>query len=245
MSLGMVDKLFFMKIIDTDIIVDFGCADGTILKEINKLNPNIKLIGYDIDDEMLNKARLNINNTNVILTSNWQDIESLLLEYKSPTLLLSSVIHEVYSYTRGSNVKYFWNKQVFGGLFKFICIRDMIPSSSMEKESNFISDVDKVRKISNDKYLKSFESIWGDISSNYRTFIHFLLKYKYISNWEREVNENYVPLTIETLLKKIPVNYKVKYQTNYILPHLYNQVYKDFKIKIKENTHVKMVIERT
>ncbi|MGA1049083.1 MAG: hypothetical protein ACO3UU_13830, partial [Minisyncoccia bacterium] len=43
------------------------------------------------------------------------------------------------------------------------------------------------------KSLISFEKVWGSIFKDYRNFIHFLLKYRYTDNWEREVNENYLP----------------------------------------------------
>jgi len=44
------------------------------------------------------------------------------------------VIHEVYSYSHGKIIKKFWEKQVFGNDFKWITIRDMIPSVELEKE---------------------------------------------------------------------------------------------------------------
>ena len=57
MELGYLDKLFFMDKIDPDVIVDFGCADGRILSKISKIKPNIKLIGYDLDNDMLQNAK--------------------------------------------------------------------------------------------------------------------------------------------------------------------------------------------
>lgn len=43
MEIGWEDKLFFLKKISPDSIVDFGCADGAILSKIKSINPNIKL----------------------------------------------------------------------------------------------------------------------------------------------------------------------------------------------------------
>jgi len=43
-----------------DVIVDFGCADGTFLENIRNNNPNIKIIGYDLDDDMILKAKKKI-----------------------------------------------------------------------------------------------------------------------------------------------------------------------------------------
>ena len=260
MEMGYIDKLFFIDKIDPDVIVDFGCADGTILSKVKLLNPNIKLIGYDLDKNMISSAKSKLGKRSLV-TDNWSEVQEELKKYNRPTLILSSVIHEVYSYSHSSKIKKFWADQVFGGDFKWICIRDMIPSTEMykHKHSNFIGDVMKVRNkykmwgtpigeddkigISTENYLKSFEERWGKISNNYRTFIHFLLKYKYTDNWSREVNENYVPVTLQTLYKKIPNNYEITYQENFILPSLLNQVKKDFNIKIDHTTHTKMIIK--
>ena len=38
----------------------------------------------------------------------------------------------------------------------------------------------------------------GSINDNYRNFI-------YNDNWKREVNEDYLPITLETMKKKIPI----------------------------------------
>lgn len=64
----------------------------------------------------------------------------------SPLLNLSSVIHEVYSYSHSSVIKKFWEKQVFGGSFKYITIRDMIPSVNIHKNevSKFINNEQEV-----------------------------------------------------------------------------------------------------
>ena len=47
MSKSCYDKLFFMnKISDVKNIVDFGCADGILIREMNKVMPDVKYIGY-------------------------------------------------------------------------------------------------------------------------------------------------------------------------------------------------------
>jgi SAM-dependent methyltransferase len=241
-----VDKLFFLNIIDPDIIVDFGCANGMILSKINEIKPNVKLVGYDIDQTMISKAEELIG-TKATLTTSWSNVLDQLGEYKRPALILSSVIHEVYSYSNSTDIKNFWDNQVFSGDFKWISIRDMIPSVEIHKEDmdKFIDDVQKVRKLSNIKYLRSFESRWGRIDSNYRTFTHYLLKYRFIDNWEREVRENYLPVSLETIYKKIPNDYRILYEYDFILPFLQKKVKEDFDIQLNHTTHTKMVIVNT
>ena len=244
MEKSMSDKLFFIDKIDFDVIVDFGCADGTFLSKLQKIKPNAKIIGYDLDDEMLKKASDKLGKK-ALLTSNWSDVIIEVSKYRNPLLNLSSVIHEVYSYSHANVIKKFWESQVFGGDFKWITIRDMIPSVEMHRNEidKFRKDVKKVKEKTDIRYLNSFEDRWGIIDDNYRTFVHFLLKYKYTDNWNREVNENYLPVTLETLKKKIPSNYKIIYEDAFILPFIQEQVKKDFDINISHSTHTKMIIK--
>lgn len=242
MQKSLDDKLFFVDKLDFDVIVDFGCANGAFLSKVKKMKPNVKIIGYDLDETMLSKARAELTSED-ILTSNWDDVIREIQGYNSPLLNLSSVIHEVYSYSHSSAVKSFWENQVFGGDFKWITIRDMIPSCKIDDIDSFRKDVQNVRKRANKFYLESFEKRWGTINDNYRTFCHFLLKYRYIDNWEREVKENYLPVSLETLKKKIPSNYTIQYEQDFIVPFIQENVGKVFNVKIKHSTHVKMIIK--
>jgi 23S rRNA U2552 (ribose-2'-O)-methylase RlmE/FtsJ len=245
MQKSLDDKLFFVDKLDFDVIVDFGCANGAFLSKVKKMKPNVKIIGYDLNETMLSKARAELTSEE-ILTSNWDEVIREIQGYNSPLLNLSSVIHEVYSYSHPSVVKSFWENQVFGGDFKWITIRDMIPSCKIDKDEieSFRKDVQNVRKRANKFYLESFEKRWGTINDNYRTFCHFLLKYRYIDNWEREVKENYLPVSLETLKKKIPSNYTIQYEQDFIVPFIQENVGKAFNVKIKHSTHVKMIIKQ-
>lgn len=242
MNKSMEDKLFFINKIDFDVIVDFGCANGIFLSMIKKLKPNVKLIGYDLDDEMIIKSK-NLLGGSSIITNNWNSVINELKNYKNPLLNLSSVIHEVYSYSTSKIIKKFWEEQVFGGNFKYISIRDMIPSLKIHKKTSFENDVYKIRKISDKNQLKDFENKWGSINNDYRTLLHFLLKYKYTDNWDREVIEDYFPVSIETLKTKIPDSYKIIYEQDFIVPFIKDQIKKDFNITLENSTHVKIIIK--
>ena len=75
--------------------------------------------------------------------------------------------------------------------------------------------------------------------------IHYLLKYSYTHNWEREVRENYLGLSVEDLMKLIPNDYRVTYQEHYTLPYVAWQVKKDFGIDLRPPKHIKIVLEKT
>lgn len=244
MEKSMDDKLFFVDKIDFDVIVDFGCANGVFLSKLKNIKPDVKLIGYDLDKVMLQKSRT-ILGEDALLTTSWEEVIKELENYNKPLLNLSSVIHEVYSYSHSSVIKRFWEQQVFGGNFKWITIRDMIPSTNIHKNKidNFRQDARKVRKKANKVYLNDFEKRWGAIDDNYRTFCHFLLKYRYIENWDREVKENYLPVSLETLKSKIPSSYNINYEKDFIVPFISDKVFKDFGVRLTHSTHAKIILE--
>lgn len=244
MNLSMGDKLFFLKKLDFDVIVDFGCADGELLSTISKMNPDVKVVGYDLDKKMLLKAKSKLPEGSLV-TDNWEEVINFITDYEKPLLNLSSVIHEVYSYSNKEDINNFWVNQVFGGYFKYISIRDMMPSFKLAKEDiyQYKDDLRKVRQKADKKQLKSFEDRWGSINTNYSTFVHYLLKYRYVENWDREVNENYLPITIEDLREKIPTSYKIIYEDNFLLQFIKNQVKRDFGVNLTHPTHTKMIIE--
>lgn len=233
------DKLFFINLIDTDCIVDYGCADGTILRIIQKLKPKIKLIGYDIDPNMINICKSKSNG--IEFYSNWDDVIDNI-NGKSASIFLSSVIHEVYTYSNSNEIKYFWNNEVFSNIFKYVIIRDMMSSIKYENFNLNKESLYKIRINSNKEQLFEFENYWGSINNNFRTLLHWLLKYRYVENWDRELYENYLPLTIETIKTKIPKDWKIYYENYSILPFLKDIIKKDFDVDIKFPTHLKMII---
>ena len=158
-------------------------------------------------------------------------------------MILSSVIHEVYHYSTPYEILDFWNSIENIG-FKNIVIRDMIPSKTIERPSDVNSVASIYKKDAILKLLQDFEKHHGSINSN-KNLIHFLMKYRYKTpNWEREVKENYFPIFYEDLLTLIPDNYEIIYSNQYVLPYTYRNVCKDFGIKIKDNTHLQMILEK-
>lgn len=137
MRKSLLDKAYFLSFVDSDIFVDFGCADGSLLKHIHEMFPDKTLIGYDISADMLHIAEQNLQGCNVALYNDFQSVMSLIKGTKgesNATLILSSVIHEVYSYGDTLSVNVFW-EQVFSGCFKYIAIRDLTPRKSIDRTS--------------------------------------------------------------------------------------------------------------
>ena len=57
MSKSVWDKSFFMdKIIGAKLVIDFGCADGAMIRMLAPLFPNTTFYGYDINDNLIVEA---------------------------------------------------------------------------------------------------------------------------------------------------------------------------------------------
>lgn len=227
------DKMFFMDKIHISKLFDFGCANGLFLKEV-KDKYLIETFGYDIDKNMLSEAKLHTK-----CYDNWEQFISNI--DNNSVLNLSSVIHEIYSYSSETELsETLYN--IFNSNFKYITIRDMMPTNDIDTIPLDKNDLDNLYRYANDFYLNSFEHFYGKISS-YRMMIHYLLKYKYTENWEREMRENYLPINVDDFMKLVPSHYRIKYFETFALPYTKEQVMNDFNIDIQCNTHVKMILE--
>ena len=240
MKKSIRDKLFWEGLIDDTItgICDFGCADGQLLATVHSDFPKWELYGVDNDQHMVDLATETI--PNAIFTSDLKDM-ILINKYDTQILNISSVIHEVYSYCSAEQVDRFWC-DVFGVGFKYIAIRDFMPSKNMNGVAD-INDYQKILAKGSSEHISDFENVWGSIQDR-KNMIHFLMKYRYLTNWSREVRENYFPITIEELLSKIPDDYEIVYFNHYILPFNREKIREDFGIELRENTHIKLLLRR-
>jgi len=235
MKKSLLDKMFFMDKIDSTEFIDYGCADGTLLGFMKDMFPKYNYTGYDVSEEMISLANKKHSDINFVNEFNYTKTS------EKSTLILSSIIHEVYSYCSKSEIENFWDN-VYNSNFDYIVIRDMMIGNSCEKMSD-INDVASILRSNNHGRLKQFEGIWGTIENN-KNLVHYLLKYRYIPNWDREVKENYLPIFREELLSNIPSDYEVIFHEHYVLPFLKEKVRDDFGIELKDNTHIKLILKR-
>jgi SAM-dependent methyltransferase len=238
MAAGMEDKLWFVNKIDCDTIVDFGCADGALLKCLADMMPSVKLIGIDNSKEMRELAKENVPTATII------DLSELdvSVDYSNSILVLSSVIHEIFAYNTNANANALLQK-LFALGFKYIAIRDMFLSKEIECITPYMM-MKNIYARADKEQIESFERIWGPISWRDNA-IHYLLKYKYTENWDRELFENYFPLRFEDVFRNIPNVYKVAYKEHYILPYIQDTVLKDFNVLLTDRTHGKILLRRT
>lgn len=239
MAKSMIDKIFFADKIDAAIIVDYGCADGSTIAFLYHLFPEWTYIGFDISEEQANLARQKAPYAKIF--TDFKELKKYLdtLTGKK-AVVCNSLIHEVYSYGSPNDIKNFWNN-IFDN-FDYICIRDMMLSETSVRQSD-ANNVLKVRKTFEETKLREFEHLHGKIDQNW-PLIHFLLKYRYTDNWEREVNENYLPINLEAMLRMIPRNFEPVLFHHYTLPFVRKKVREDFNIDLQDNTHIQLILEK-
>lgn len=239
MQKSILDKLFFIdKVFEPFAnILDFGCANGELIKAVNALFGEYRFIGYDINEDMLRTARVNVPFGEFY--SDWSQIQ---VDFRDTLLNISSTVHEVYSYGSEEDVAEFWER-VFHSGFRYIAIRDMMPS---DKDRTYLED-GQYRQVLQDRVyadkLAEYERLWGKITTQH-SLVHYLLKYSYTENWDREVRENYLPITLEQLLQLVPGNYEITYLNHFTLPYTAWQIRNDFGITLTTPTHVKLILHR-
>lgn len=119
----------------------------------------------------------------------------------------------------------------------------MTYSEDMETADSGLNPMDAA-KIFKDKVtlLWSFEFVWGKVSST-KNLLHFLLKYRWTINWDREVKENYFPISVEQLLSKFKTNFNIIYLERFKVPFLEQCWKEDFNLEIDEYTHIKAIFQ--
>lgn len=241
MNKGIDDKLFFMNLLKLDSLLDYGCADGNLIEHMQYNFPDVKYVGYDFNEKMINMAK-NKKIPNSFFSYDLKEAKSHLVEKSG--ILCSSLIHEVYSYGTPEQIEDFW-KEIYSGDYNYVIIRDMaLSQESLDNNPlSLFSDITKVRNKASKKHLEQFESVWGSIDDR-KNLIHFLLKYRYVNNWSREVFENYLPCSIEEHFSKIPDFYEIVHFEHFVLPFQKDVIMNDFGISLEEPTHIKVILKK-
>lgn len=252
MNKSISDKLFFMNLLDfkEDIkcILDYGCADGSLLRALSrKLPVDYPLIGYDIDEEMILKAR-ELSESNIEYVSNLKNISS-------PTddiaIVMSSVWHEMFSYLTNSQIVSDMKELIECVNPKYIIIRDMCVTSStyewayntlLLKAINISKDENHItvrNAISNDGILKTRE----DVAT-------FIFKYRFVNsgNWHKEKDENYLcanPYRVTASILEAGFSYLKILMTEHKLDFIDLETMKTFNCHYPYMTHYHMILKRS
>lgn len=241
MRKSLLDKVFFLDKVDSEVLVDYGCADGATIAFMRAIFPEKTYVGFDISEPHLERARKAV--PGVTFTSDWQEVLAIVRANGAarPTVVCNSLIHEVYSYGNPEEVETFWGRVFDRTAFRYVVIRDMCVSRTTSRQSDPLS-VLKVRQRYDQGRLNEFETHWGSIDSVW-SLCHFLLKHRYVANWAREVRENYLPLNLEDLLTLIPNEWSPRFFEHFTLPFVREDVERTFGIQLQDRTHVKLILE--
>lgn len=218
-------------------VVDVGCADGVVTLTLARLFPNTQFFGIDLDEGFIKKAQdaaqkesvKNVSFEKIYL----RDLLARHERYDAVTFI--SVLHEFYTYGEGisSVLKALADAHELLRPNGKIVIRDMI-LHEYTKHTNFRVQeiVEKVRARPGMKRLiDDCERAFGPIQTLYE-LNHFLLKYFYPENWERERKENYVPVTFEQYGQIfLLLGMDLQLQDSYTIPYLRNKWKKDFGLQ--------------
>lgn len=248
MRKAALDKMWFLdRIGDCRIIVDYGCADGSLIGFMMERYPGrFRYVGVDCDEEMLRRARERLPEVTFVTPA---EFAGLGVPTGEACLCCSSVVHEVYSYGDAGSVVRFW-EFVFGSGFQYVAIRDMaVRERFTEAEHRWAAEAAATVRASAavaglyEDYLRK----WGIAAEGVspKDVVHFLLKYRYVENWEREVREDYLPLSVEEVRRMVPEDrYGVGHFEHFVLPFLREQVARDFGVELLVETHYKLLLRR-
>lgn len=247
MEASLQEKLYFLNYLSPDIkyILDFGCADGTLIEALQ--NTGYTCFGVDNDANMrvLAQRRLGVSLNTYIYSSLSEFLRFNKEKVSQTAVILSSVIHEVFSYNSRSDALSILH-DIFNAGFKQICIRDMAFNEDLYgTDTKVFADVSKIK---NHNLYESYINHLGHDIKSYADLYHFLLKYNYPENWDRELNENYVIYSMQELLDIYKQSMKIhRYSINYfehkVLEYTQNKVYEDFKIFMDKATNYKVVYD--
>jgi hypothetical protein len=218
------DKAWFMSLIPDDVttIIDFGYADNSFINFLRNDYPEYRYIGIEINESFLKASREQGQECYRSLT---ELLNTGSLHSETTLLVLSSVLHEVYSY---GDVDAFWNEVKLVAP-KYIALRDMYAHNCGMFASATQAELEaRIEASPLKEHYADFTRYWGRADNGY-TAIHFLLKYFYDANWKREVQENYIPYHYRELHTRFRrAGYDVVFEQFYGLPYLKGKWHKDF-----------------
>ena len=216
-------KSEILDFISGETIVDVGSGGGVLLDLLEKQFPDKTIIGTDISAnviETLNKKIIEEKHHYQVLRHNF--VEGPLTE-KADTIIFSSILHEVYSYTEYKGKKFQIDavktalKNARASLKEGgrIVIRDGVLSDGAERFSIKMKDQDGVKFLGN--YMKDFKGLTDlrnaddEWNPEYVSFdglmtlhadINFIREFLYTYTWgiesySCEVNEQFGYFTLE------------------------------------------------
>ncbi len=234
MSKPLQEKLKVAKYIPrgAKTVLDVGCADGTITIALAEMFPEIKFVGIDLNRDFIELAKKKGERLKNVSFENVYLRERLSGKDRFDVVLFCSVLHEFYTYGEGIStvVKALADAHEILKAKGTLIIRDMILYNYASQSQLWLTEmIEKVKGKNDVKILFfDFEKIFKEVV-NVKRLNHFLLKYMYADNWDRECRENYVPVSFEEYDQIFNLlGMKVLFQRSSTIPYLKNKWQTDF-----------------
>lgn len=243
MSQSLWDKAFFAdKIPGARLIIDYGCADGSLMNFIQSDFPEFMTVGLDANEDMVRLTREKG-------LSAFTDCASVLDAVKDVpsseiAVVFSSVFHEVFHYGYPLDKITSFLRELNP---HYIVVRDM-----MYNEFCLFDDVAPYKAVAAvenklpSKQIQDFEKCFGSISKR-KNLVHLLLKCRYTDNWDRECPENYFSYDVLDLLQVVNADgeYDLFWRAEYVLPWVSHHIMQDFGIELTNvNTHYQLILKK-
>lgn len=232
---SLPEKLFFIHHVSSSTFIEFGCARGALLSEIKKLFPSSRIIGIERHDQMRYFASNRLPSANFY--SHYSESERI----SGGCLILSSVLHEVYSFLKSDEIKSFWN-WVLEADFDEIVIREMGFWGDPNERSE-PSNLEKVSMNASPERVSAFEKRFGSLEIR-KNLIHFLLKSRYEKDFERELLEDYFAFSEKQIPAEILSVYEIHSRETAVPSYLFQSIKENFGVCINDATHLKMIFKR-
>lgn len=226
MEASAPDKSKLLKWVKPGVIADLGCGPGTLLALLKRKFPRGHLMGVDLSDEMVAFCRRRFPGIEI----RQHDIKVRLFDEESvDTILLCSVLHEVFSYN-GYDVRVVRQTLVHcvealrrGGR---LILRDGVkPEKEDSVYLTFLNDATRLKFFRFATEFGSSEVVWREVDGRIhvarRDAMEFLTKYIYDVNWVHEVKEHFGVLPLQGWVEEIKrMGLKPLFYDSYLLPWL-------------------------
>lgn len=245
MASAMNDKLFFLQHINLreyDLIVDFGCATGSLINQLipcTSKDKKVQIVGFDINEEMLAHARRSVYGEGERFEVDFcSDLESVNWHLEQPhqktMIIFSSVLHEVPVYEQLKLISLMKK-------FTTVVIRDMKRPLNNEPVSNRTRK--RVLAQVAPWQAQMFESYWGKIDDKEKLYRFFLMN-EFVENFETEVEEDYFSVIWSEIVWSLEDEFDIVYESSFTLPYRKQQVKKRFDHVMKDITHKKLILTK-
>jgi SAM-dependent methyltransferase/nicotinamide mononucleotide adenylyltransferase len=208
MDASLVQKLEdLLPWVKPPCIVDKGCGTGKLLVELSRRFPGARLVGVDLSREFLRRSDENTYAGGDVQLIPGDAAEQLLPDGCADTIIFSSIIHEIYSYSTYDHDRV---RQALAAAARElapggrILVRDGVSPGQAPVELT-LRDAPTVATF--ERFAREFKHgqgaahEWLENGRRVRISAHlaneFLCKKDYAANWAIEVHEEYGAFTVD------------------------------------------------